>query len=112
MRGRDKKINEVIKKNPKEFEQEPVAEERTTEDPFGFKKPSVPSEKLPMEGAVRIVKFTMLLVKTFGMTPEQLIFAFELAACNIYNADDLPISSEKRDEIRKKAYEYYKKATS
>lgn len=84
---------------------------RTLKDPFGFNEEKKDNPNIDKECAERIVKFSVLLQKTFNLTPRQFIYALELAYINIMRSKDLPLKKEEVDQIKKEALEYYNKNT-
>jgi hypothetical protein len=59
------------------------------------------------EIAVRITRFVALCAPSFQATPDQIFFATELAALNVFNAQDAPIPEVRREAARQAAYDYY-----
>lgn len=89
------------------------AEERTIEDPLGFKTESRPNGR---EGAKRMVekllKLSSLLLVENGVTdPADQLFAYELFSLNVINSVDCPLNARELDAVRREAFEYYDKAT-
>lgn len=85
--------------------------QRNLKDPFGFNEEQKIDPNIDKECAERIVRFVVLLQKTFNLTPKQFIYALELAYINIMRSKDLPLKKEEVDQIKKEALEYYNKNT-
>jgi hypothetical protein len=89
------------------------AEERTIEDPLGFKTESRPNGR---EAAKRMVEkllklSSLLLVENRVTDPADQLFAYELFSLNVLNSVDCPLSAREVDAVRREAFEYYDKAT-
>lgn len=54
-----------------------------------------------------LMPFFMLLGMEFGASPETLIYAAELFALNVVNAKDCPLDKAMRNQVRKRAFDYY-----
>lgn len=85
------------------------AQERDPKDPFGLNDVRELRDDLDAgkQAAERFTKFFALLVQDFSLAPRAAIFAAELTCLNIFNADDVPLSTEELDAARKAAYDYY-----
>lgn len=94
------------------YDPKPLKEADRT-DPLGVTK-TVNKTADPYEPAkeatVRWVKFFRLLAEEFRLTPEQMLFAAELGALNILNAEDCPIKGSAKSKVRDEAFEYYRKS--
>lgn len=86
-----------------------TAEERSANDPFGLSSAKTPTEdyEAGKEGAVRFTKFFALLVQDFALAPKASLFMAELTFLNIFNAEDIPLSSSEIEEARAAAFKYY-----
>jgi hypothetical protein len=88
--------------------------ERPTNDPFGMRKKKKGELADPYEdgkeAAMRLTKFVALCASELELAPEQTIFAVELTALNVLNAEDCPISQEQRQRVREAAFKYYAQA--
>src|SRR5882672_2734140 len=63
---------------------------------------------LGKEMAVRITQFIAICPGSFQCEEfDQIYFATELAALNVFNAQDSPISAPRREAARQAAYDYY-----
>jgi len=86
---------------------------RDPEDPFGFKQ--APAPKTDNIEAAKIVaekltKFFQLLIEEFRLTPGAAMFAAELYALNVFNAEDVPLTPQERDAARERAFKHYEAA--
>ena len=86
-----------------------TAEERSATDPVGLSSAKAPTEdyEAGKEGAVRFTKFFALLVQDFALAPKASLFMAELTFLNIFNAEDIPLSSSEIEEARAAAFKYY-----
>lgn len=80
---------------------------RSDKDPMGLKEPPPVGYAVSQEAAERLVNFWRLLVAERRFDAKQAIYMIELAALNILNADDVPLSPEELKNVRQEAYEYY-----
>jgi len=89
-----------------------VRAERDPKDPFGLSgdQPRTDDYEVAKKVAARLTKFFALCVQDFALTPRAAMFAAELAALNIFNAEDVPATAEEIEDARKSAYDYYVKA--
>lgn len=89
----------------KRFESLPLAE-RQEPEPEPVQDPRDPWLN-GKEIAVRLTRFLIVCMRTFGGKAVDLVFATELFALNVHNANDLPLTPAARDAARKAAYDYY-----
>jgi hypothetical protein len=93
-------------------------EERSANDPFGFKEiardPRRKNDRWAVgkEVADRATRIFALVVAELMGSPEQFVFGVELAALNVFNADNIPLTPEQIKEARDAAFEYYVKMRS
>lgn len=57
--------------------------------------------------AEQVVKALMLQAEFHSMGPKDIFFAMELAALNLFNDTNCPLSDEQKKAARKAAYDYY-----
>jgi hypothetical protein len=113
--GASRSLDSLVKSYEK-LEKSPLAErlpaeERDPADPFGLtkkKKKSADPLEEGKEAAERVTKFIALCAAELGLSPENVIFAVELAALNTLNAKDCPVPAERIEQIRQAAFEYYR----
>lgn len=84
-------------------------QERDPKDPFGFTQEREVADdyNAAKHVAVKLTRFFALCVQDHGLSPRAAMFAAELTALNIVNADDIPDSPEALEAARKAAYDYY-----
>jgi hypothetical protein len=112
--GQNRKADELVALYDR-LSSSPVAEvalsteERKASDPFGLSATKSPTEdyEAGKEGAVRFTKFFALLVQDFALAPKAALFMAELTFLNIFNAEDIPLTSADIEEARAAAFKYY-----
>jgi hypothetical protein len=57
--------------------------------------------------AVTLMEFLRVGQGQYGLSAEDVLYAVELNAMNLFNMDDFPLSPEKRQQIRDSADAYY-----
>jgi len=60
--------------------------------------------------AEKLVRFFKMVVFDHGLTDEEIVYAAELFALNVLNADDCPLSGTAKDRATSLADAYYKAA--
>lgn len=84
---------------------------RPTNDPFGFGERRAPPSSDPWARgkatADKLLNFLNLLIAEQGLTPEEALYAQELASINVLNAPDNPLTPERSLAARKAAHDYY-----
>jgi hypothetical protein len=90
-----------------------TVKERSINDPFGYQEDdSNPEDRWhkAKEVNVRVVKAFKVISEQWGLGPEEMIFAAELAALNILNAKDIPLPAKKIADARDAAFKYYEQS--
>lgn len=86
-------------------------EGRPTSDPFGFGERRGPPTSDPWArgkvAADKLLNCLNLLIAEQGLSPDEAMFAQELASLNVLNAPDTPLTPERKVAARKAAYDYY-----
>lgn len=113
--GGDRKVDELAKLyeglNTSAFAQASTEKERSPDDPFGLKETSAPTDNFQaaLDPTQRLVRFFSLLCHESNLGPKAGVFMMELAALNVLNANDVPLTPEEIATTRQAAYDYYVK---
>lgn len=86
-------------------------EVRDTSDPFGLSRPAQDPIQAAQQTTERLNQFLSLLIAESRLTAEQVYYAVELFALNVFNQEPAPLPLGDAQKVRKKAYEYWRAST-
>ena len=100
--------------DPLKYELLRALPDKHPDDALGLKSAAPKKARVPdqaaQEFAERLVKFFALCYEEFGLTPAEGVYAMELAALNILNARDCPLTPAEIDQHRARAFAYFKRS--